>query len=982
MNLLRARLNVLGLLVCLAVLPGCPDEPPEPAAPVLSVWPVTMDFGAGASTLDIAITNTGEGTLDWWIQEVSWTTDGVTPGLPAVTEPAEISWLEVSATSGQTLADEIVQVRLTANRTGIEQGELSGVGLLVNSGSGDPQLVRVSMTVPPVVSPPAISAPAVATSTQFTIQNVADVTLPWTVQYLTDPSDSTSAIPLPPWLWAVPGSGELAPDSQVSVGLNWDPWEGDPQDFSILVTLGTTEVVVPISFGELNVSISPTIVSLFGLGDSNVLNIVNDGTESVEWQIRLHNLVELGGDVPVSASRTTGTVGAGETAEVELTLDAEDPDGEILYGNGYYELTVETATATLTAPILIEQIGLPEILVSAPPSQDVAAPPPVPITSLDFGTDEYQMTFYVGNLGPVGSVLHFDVSHEDEGSARPIIVSAIPDPPTQYSTDCDENVFYLAGRVDSGVADLTDWLCAVPVTVTINRDNIREAVEYRDITISAMDASLQEPLAEVTPVRLSLRVERPPIRFEGAQHRSRPPFLARFVFLLRNSIGEAIDTLDEDVFAQLQDAFTVYEDGALLPEETNYFVTYAKDLRYDVVLLMDLSESMYEAGTDHVPDRLEPGEAIEDILGAARTFVEDMSPSYNLALMEHHDRQQSTRLLHPFSTADDSLIEALDNLSIPEGAHGVSELYDALMEACDQLEAKDATAEPFITDADVRALVFVTDGNDTSSTATPASVIGRAQELKIRLYPIAYGSRVNDVDLISMAAETGGHFYRAEMFPASGQATLATLLGDPDRIDPEAKGLIPTELERQIVLSYVSPIPQGSGSHNYMIQVDYAGETGTVENSVLTDENSMALGDVRAGQVSMWTPGISDGTAEVYIRSEYTPRNVSQFRFRLIESNGATITADQVALSEELDPADETSVLGDWRLIDEGHNISTLIADGGDDLNTILTATSRTPTTAAMTPSGTPATSWISAAATKYGTPVAFGVKGMALTSP
>jgi P pilus assembly chaperone PapD len=901
-----------------AALTGCPFLFPTP---VLQVSPLVVDFGQADDEESFTVSNTGSGLLTWTVEEVTLEEDGQAGETWA---PTELTWLTVTPASGTTTG-VMSRVTLTADRTGLPAGVISGTGVRVVSNGGT-TVVRVSLTVRSkvVVSPTELGLAVDATSAEFSIHNMDTVSRTWRVQCLSDPSDVGSVTDFPSWLTVSPTNGALQAGAQVVVRLTFT---GEPQDFALLVTSGTEVTVVQVTFGEMNLVATPSPLELYGLGSSATLTIQNTGDQAVSWQIVLRNLTDLTTNVPVTVATPVGTTAAGEESDVLITADAEDT-GDIVFGEGPYVLLVQTQDAVLTIPIRIEVVNLPEILVSQPPDVQNTFPPPVSTTELDLGDSAYQGEFYIANGGPAASVLYFVITHEDEEEPDPLIESVLIDSVAvnQGSTDKDEDVFYLAAR--------GDWIYGVPITVVVNRNNMQDAVEYRTITIKAWDSAFQHPLDAVDPVEVKVRVERPPIRFEGAQHRSRPPFMLRFVFLLRDSLGEAIDTRDPAIFAEVADGLTVYEDDAPLTEETNYYVTYAENLRYDVVMLLDYTGSMRDKVREeglypNSPDPLREmysgaiGESgSEGLVGA---FVRDLPASYQLALMEFHYRQQSSRVIYPFSTDDVSLIGALKGFALPDGAHGVSELYDALAEACQVLAEKDAGAEPFITDADVRAIVFLSDGKDTSSTAGSAEVISLAQELGIRLYPIAFGEDANNVPLIAMAAETGGHFYQAKTVSGTGRETLeALLVRDPVSVGTNEPGRIVSELERQIVLTYISPIAAESGGHSYRLRVDYRGEFGETGSDVRADDNLMSSGDVHAGQISLATSGISDGTAEVYVRAEYVPRDVSQFRFRIVTDPTLALTADNVALTGLLVNDDGTS---SWRMIPEGGNIFLLVTD-------------------------------------------------------
>jgi hypothetical protein len=363
------------------------------------------------------------------------------------------------------------------------------------------------------------------------------------------------------------------------------------------------------------------------------------------------------------------------------------------------------------------------------------------------------------------------------------------------------------------------------------------------------------------------------------------------VFILRDALGEAIDTWDPEIFEELQGAFTIQEDGVPIDtDETNIFVTHAENLRYNVVILLDFTASMYHAGDGG-------GAVIDSMVDAAIEFIEDLPDTYRIAIMEYHDRQQTNRMIQDFTTSKATLIDALQNFSVPVGAHGASEIRDALVDAALLLAFDDLLTLPF-DDADVRAVVFVSDGRDTSSINTLDETLEFIEDTRVRLYPIGFGSDVNAPALIRLATDSGGHYY-----PAPNETALVEALGNESALGPDAPGIVAKDLSRQIVLSY--PTLFQEGEHTYLITALFRGLQGSFQR----DGVFAVGGDVRAGQIALRTAGIQpDGTADVFIRADYIPREVTEIRVRIISPEpGYTVEIVPDGLLDGWTLEDETS---------------------------------------------------------------------------
>ncbi|HEO71273.1 MAG TPA: VWA domain-containing protein, partial [Candidatus Hydrogenedentes bacterium] len=584
------------------------------------------------------------------------------------------------------------------------------------------------------------------------------------------------------------------------------------------------------------------------------------------------------------------------------------------------------------------------------------------------------------------------------------------------------------------------------IRVGIDRSQVDNPVEYRRIRI------YDRNIPTVQPLDIQVRVEQAPLTIEGAINRSRPPYVMRFVFLIRDRLGRAVPTITPEDRAKL--AFAIEEDDIeLAPDETNQFVTGPENLKVNLVLLLDFTGSMYRAGVADPVHPLEPGEAIEQMVEAAKGFIDDIPDTYRIALMEYHDKQQADHLIHGFTTDKQALRDALDAFSLPAGEHGASEIRDTLVAASELLLTEDPNETIPFDDADVRAVVFVTDGWDTSSINTVAQAAQYAKDARVRLYPIGFnaGQSVNSADLVKLSTETGGHVYYAPTAESLGrllanekglalgapeepivgltatfdicnvggdtlpwtlefdhaswldvdvphtgtvlpggcysiglQADDAGLLpgnyiekvrvlstltemqgGEPVSVPLEAvvtlklqvvagetpsltmelsdePGRVWRELRNQVVLSYISLVQQGQ--HGYRIRATYT-DQGVPYTGQFREDGVYWVGDIRQGQVSLWTttdfsagPN-SEGvyTAEAYVRADYVPRNISQFRMRFFTTFTPTVDFPETALPgvlAALPNINDATVeivpdgpLAAWRMVNQGNGVYTVLTE-------------------------------------------------------
>jgi von Willebrand factor type A domain/Viral BACON domain len=718
--------------------------------------------------------------------------------------------------------------------------------------------VGCPVTNPPgpviTVNPGEVGFGTAGVTTEVDIYNTGTGTLIWSV------NEDIS------WLTVTPATGTTTTDIDKltltvdRTGLAADTYHAT---FTIGSTGGNRSILVSMTTGDGTgpstgeVEVSPTTLNiLYGTQATENLTITNGTTAPVTWALSLYDPASPSSPIAVPdwlILDQGDTVPAGIAETYPITVDtASVPSGAVTY------LAVITWNGGSEEVNLNIGEGLtPEIGV-------------VP-TVLDYGTTLNILSFEVFNTGSAGSVLEFVLTTD-----RPdlILFDMPPIPPDS-----------LPGGVSIGTNNSLAY-DRVEVPVLIDRNGLTGNTDGGTITITDQNNSGVEPVEVLVNVEAALT-------FEAPQNRTRPPFILRFVFLLRDQLGLALDTLNDTILAQLPDNLTIFEDGETLDDdETEVFFSSALGLRQDIVLLLDYTGSMFAAMQALNPGSADPlqelyaGTSGDLDDGLAAAFIDSLpNENFSLSLMEYHERQQVNRVVHPFSSEPDSLKQELDNLAIPAADHGATELYDALIDAIDRLVARDA-GELSFEDADVRALIFISDGRDTSSVESISNVIENAKDGRVRLYPIGFGESVNTVGLLQMALETGGHYYSA---PDLG--VLTQLLAEESSSYTGTGGLIIKELQRQVVITYNTLFQEGS--HTYAIEANRDDFTGFIN----IDGVFATGGDVRAGQITLYTNGISPttGTATVLVRTEYVPRNITQFRFRVWNEGAYPFTVSRAA---------------------------------------------------------------------------------------
>ncbi len=741
----KLRVGHLALMLTAVVFSGCPIA--TITLPQLNTTPDAIDFGASQTTHDIALSNTGGGTLDWTAQEVIRANEDE----PWV--PADISWLTLSADGGAITTD-LAHITLTASRAGLSAGRYTNTGVQVTSNGGTLTVpVSIAVAAQLQVTPRQLSLSSVETSASFTITNNGAVPLQWAVLFLSDASDPTSGIPLPTGYAASPPSGTNQSLASTSVAVTFP---AGANDFALVVESSSGREVVRFSVGSAltGFSITPAVLTLsiasqdLAAGQqqpASTLQLKNVGTLPISWTISLAERINPNASPPLAADPILGTTQVGATSEVKVRVT--DPKS-VTQGDGIYELVVRVGDAFQVVPIIVEVLPLPIISLALPPEVEFLQPPVVETTLIDFGEDLVQEQFYIVNTGSRESELFFQISYADQGQQNALIADVSP---LRGDTNGGDRDFFLF--------DEQVYTDGVPIAVTINRNNLVEDLETRTITVTAYtNDKFTTKLTSVETKSIEIRVAKPPFKITGALNRARAPSMLRFVFSNRDEFGQIVPLQTSEDKERI--SYEIFENKIPLDlNETSQFLTF--DYRGNVVLILDFTGSMYNAGTTGT-DPLEPGEAVQFMREAAKTFIDDLPPNYNLQIMFHTDRIPENRIIQRFTNDRKQLKDALDRFTVAPTLFGDSDIVETVKMAIESLEAEDPTGTLPFDDADVRAVVFITDGKETVAGDGVTGIGDRAQEAHARLYPVAYnpnGDAAPLADLVVASEKSGGYLY-------------------------------------------------------------------------------------------------------------------------------------------------------------------------------------------------------------------------------
>jgi VWFA-related protein len=245
-----------------------------------------------------------------------------------------------------------------------------------------------------------------------------------------------------------------------------------------------------------------------------------------------------------------------------------------------------------------------------------------------------------------------------------------------------------------------------------------------------------------------------------------------------DTVSIAATVLDDEgglVLELPQENFSVFEDG--VEQRIDFFVRGELPLR--MVILLDTSGSMREK--------------MELAQEAAIRFVRSLKPGDEVQVVEFNDRVLT---LAEFTTDFDQ-VEAAIRQTSPTGA---TSLYNAVYVSLKDLQRGSAD------ELDRRAIVVLSDGNDTKSIVGFEDVREQARKSNVIVYSISLRATEADLkkdkyltakyELDVLARESGGSSY--------APAKLSDLAGVYEEIA--------TELKSQYSLGYVSTNTSADGS--------------------------------------------------------------------------------------------------------------------------------------------------------------------------
>jgi Ca-activated chloride channel family protein len=231
------------------------------------------------------------------------------------------------------------------------------------------------------------------------------------------------------------------------------------------------------------------------------------------------------------------------------------------------------------------------------------------------------------------------------------------------------------------------------------------------------------------------------------------------------------DPMGEYVTGLKESEFSVFEDGV----RQKLTIFSHQDVPISLALMIDGSASMTYK--------------LKEARSAASEFVKTLRPQDLAQVVEFNDR---VRILEDFTADHDKLLDAISHTE----SAGPTALHNALYVTLKDLDRQGRRKA--VADTRRRAVVILSDGEDTASIVTDKQVIELAKKTEIAIYTILLRSRAYEAD--RPAFSQANYLLSTLAQESGGQSFLPNSLTELDTI----YGRIAQELRTLYSVGYVS----------------------------------------------------------------------------------------------------------------------------------------------------------------------------------
>ena len=275
-------------------------------------------------------------------------------------------------------------------------------------------------------------------------------------------------------------------------------------------------------------------------------------------------------------------------------------------------------------------------------------------------------------------------------------------------------------------------------------------------------------VAVILPTPAAISIPLAQLRFGAVRAVGNLPSQIQIVFSLRDESGHSV-TVSAD---ELRNATRIFElaaaasspenGGTVSPDgegesdsqaqqwqeidyaETTFFVHTAENLELEVVFVLDFTNSMAQATL------LGGRSGTEAMLDALERVVNTLPEPHRIGVVEFHDRSVEPSVVSELTTDRSDILDAVNAFANSQFEPGSSRLWDSIQTAADIFTSRQDNPNV------VRALVFISDGRDTSSLGGRGDALQIADQYGIQQYAMGIGEVFEEEQLAGLVRSTGG----------------------------------------------------------------------------------------------------------------------------------------------------------------------------------------------------------------------------------
>jgi len=911
------------VMLLIAACTGCPERA------ILVVSPTSLDFGTAGVRTSFAIHNAGAGAMSWSVAETVW--KGAATGW--VLE--DIPWLSIDPEDLEGVINGTqTRVFLDANREGIAAGSYNGGIRIVSEGGTYNVPVAITVTggggVDPgdgevEVAPDSVSINGLDDTTTFTVTNKTDSLARWYTEVrLNETSAAEVQVACSPTEAATPAGGATTVTLGIPAPADFD---NDHLNYIVAVRDKVTntviaEVTVTVDLiGGPGVGVDPTLLDYGEDGYQASFYVANTGDPSSLLDFGVFQKVGDDDYIPYDTDADA------LVAYIEATDGMDDVRG---HPNNPW-LYAREVSVTISRDGLEKDLETRDLYICAVRGLDNGGDPIIDpeITPVHVGLRVKAAPYVEGalNRSRPPSLMRFVFTLRDKrGVATDAADALIRNKINFYITedkfplDPDESSRFISG----------------PENLKCNY------VVLLDFTGSMYNAGVDDPLNQLQPGEaIDQMVESAKQFILDLPPSYRVAVMEYHDRLQPSRIIHGFDT-DKHAAVAALDAFTLpeAEHGSSEIYQALYDAT-------DALVHEDPSDVLPFDDADiravfFVSDGWDTssGKRIDEVIKYARdSHVRFFPLGY------------SGRLSNPVNSGK------LIALAAETGGHAyyapempdLARLLDTnkgLAFGRTDVAPKERQAVLHIRNIASTAYTWYATNNLTWLTLAPLA--GSVPPVQRNASGGITETGIRDI-VASIPADTPPGDYEGvfTLTSDSGNATVSVhaTINDAGKITlwkmtphTEDAGKVWQEMRGQVVLSYTSLYQEGN--HTYYIEATYPDSKGESTSAGFEEDGVYYPGDPRAGQVSLSTAGISNGAAEIFLRTDYVPRNITLFTFRFIvdvpESLAPDLTyAQRLALRERVQQAINTSavtlapggLLSGWYMFKKPFGVYTIVTD-------------------------------------------------------